>query len=243
MAALRTRPRNDRRDPRRQTARTAVPCAASCCARAGCPRRSSARSTRCCPGWASRMRRNRSTSRPHSAASRRSSWKSASAWARRRQPSPRRIPQHDFLGLEVHGPGVGALLNRVDAAGLDQRARDPARRRRRRRAHDSAGVAGRHPRLFSRSVAQEAPSQAAPAAARVRARARAAAGARRLPARGDGLGRLRAGNPRDASARAAAREYRRRFRAATGVAAADQIRGARPASSATACATSCSARR
>jgi tRNA (guanine-N7-)-methyltransferase len=27
-------------------------------------------------------------------------------------------PQQDFLGLEVHGPGVGALLNRVDAAGL-----------------------------------------------------------------------------------------------------------------------------
>jgi tRNA (guanine-N7-)-methyltransferase len=27
-------------------------------------------------------------------------------------------PHHDFLGLEVHGPGVGALLNRVDAAGL-----------------------------------------------------------------------------------------------------------------------------
>jgi tRNA (guanine-N7-)-methyltransferase len=27
-------------------------------------------------------------------------------------------PQHDFLALEVHGPGVGALLNRVDAAGL-----------------------------------------------------------------------------------------------------------------------------
>jgi tRNA (guanine-N7-)-methyltransferase len=27
-------------------------------------------------------------------------------------------PQHDFLGVEVHGPGVGALLNRVDAAGL-----------------------------------------------------------------------------------------------------------------------------
>jgi tRNA (guanine-N7-)-methyltransferase len=26
--------------------------------------------------------------------------------------------QHDFLGLEVHGPGVGALLNRVEAAGL-----------------------------------------------------------------------------------------------------------------------------
>ena len=27
-------------------------------------------------------------------------------------------PGHDFLALEVHGPGVGALLNRVDAAGL-----------------------------------------------------------------------------------------------------------------------------
>jgi len=27
-------------------------------------------------------------------------------------------PERDFLGLEVHGPGVGALLNRVDAAGL-----------------------------------------------------------------------------------------------------------------------------
>ena len=27
-------------------------------------------------------------------------------------------PEHDYVGLEVHGPGVGALLNRVDAAGL-----------------------------------------------------------------------------------------------------------------------------
>jgi tRNA (guanine-N7-)-methyltransferase len=27
-------------------------------------------------------------------------------------------PQNDFLGIEVHGPGVGALLNRIDAAGL-----------------------------------------------------------------------------------------------------------------------------
>jgi tRNA (guanine-N7-)-methyltransferase len=27
-------------------------------------------------------------------------------------------PQQDFVGLEVHGPGVGALLNRVAAAGL-----------------------------------------------------------------------------------------------------------------------------
>ncbi len=27
-------------------------------------------------------------------------------------------PQNDYLGIEVHGPGVGALLNRVNAAGL-----------------------------------------------------------------------------------------------------------------------------
>jgi tRNA (guanine-N7-)-methyltransferase len=27
-------------------------------------------------------------------------------------------PRNDFLGIEVHGPGVGALLNRVAAAGL-----------------------------------------------------------------------------------------------------------------------------
>jgi tRNA (guanine-N7-)-methyltransferase len=28
-------------------------------------------------------------------------------------------PQLDFLGIEVHGPGVGALLNRIDATGLN----------------------------------------------------------------------------------------------------------------------------
>lgn len=27
-------------------------------------------------------------------------------------------PQHDFLGIEVHAPGVGALLKRIDEAGL-----------------------------------------------------------------------------------------------------------------------------
>ena len=28
-------------------------------------------------------------------------------------------PQHDFLGIEVHAPGVGALLKRIDEAGLN----------------------------------------------------------------------------------------------------------------------------
>ena len=28
-------------------------------------------------------------------------------------------PQHDFIGIEVHGPGVGRLLNAAAAAGLD----------------------------------------------------------------------------------------------------------------------------
>jgi tRNA (guanine-N7-)-methyltransferase len=27
-------------------------------------------------------------------------------------------PEQDFLGIEVHGPGVGALLQRIDQAGL-----------------------------------------------------------------------------------------------------------------------------
>ena len=58
------------------------------------------------------------------------------------------------------------------------------------------GVARRRARLLSRSLAEEAPSQAAAPEARVRARARAAAGAGRLPARGDRLGAVRRGDPR-----------------------------------------------
>ncbi|MEP7328978.1 MAG: tRNA (guanosine(46)-N7)-methyltransferase TrmB, partial [Betaproteobacteria bacterium] len=27
-------------------------------------------------------------------------------------------PQHDFIGIEVHAPGVGALLKKIDEAGL-----------------------------------------------------------------------------------------------------------------------------
>ena len=106
-------------------------------------------------------------------------------------------PEHDFLGVEVHGPGVGALLNRIDAAGLANV---------RVIQHDAVEVvtqmippsslAGVHVYL-SRPVAQEAPPQAAPAAAGLRACTRAALGARRLPACGDGLGRVRAGNPGD----------------------------------------------
>ena len=68
-------------------------------------------------------------------------------------------------------------------------------------------VARRRPRVLSRSLAEEAPPQAAAAEAGIRARARAAARAGRLPARRDRLGRLRAGDPRDARGRAAAREH------------------------------------
>ena len=152
-------------------------------------------------------------------------------------------PEIDFLGVEVHRPASGALLNRIDAHGL-------ANVRVIRHdavevvdAHDRAAIARRRARVLPRSVAEEAPPQAAPAAARVRARARAS-GSRRAAT---------CTSATDWDDVRATRSWRRwrpsrcsrntadGFRAAPGVAAADQVRDARPASSATACATWCSA--
>ena len=76
-------------------------------------------------------------------------------------------PEHDFLGDRGARAGRRRVAEQVDGAGLAQRARDPARRGRGRRAHDCAGLARRRPRVLPRSVAEEAPSQAA-AAARLR---------------------------------------------------------------------------
>ena len=88
---------------------------ASCCARAGCRRRSSALASSCCRATASR-------------ASAPLDW---SAVFGRRAPVVLEIgfgmgettaaiaaaqPDVDFLGVEVHRPGVGALLRRLDAA-------------------------------------------------------------------------------------------------------------------------------
>ena len=91
-----------------------------------------------------------------------------------RARSRKRDPERDFIGVEVHGPGVGSLLNRIDADGAHERSRDSPRRRRRRRDHDRGRVACGHPRLLPGSVAEEAPSQAPADDGRVRSRARAA---------------------------------------------------------------------
>ncbi len=77
-------------------------------------------------------------------------------------------PENDYLGIEVHTPGVGSLLKEIATRELSQPARDPARRRRGGARHDRAGFAGRHPRLLPRSVAEEAPPQAPPDPAALR---------------------------------------------------------------------------
>ena len=56
----------------------------------------------------------RSTSRRSSAALRRWSSRSASAWATATAAIAAAPPDIDFLGIEVHPPGVGALLQRID---------------------------------------------------------------------------------------------------------------------------------
>jgi tRNA (guanine-N7-)-methyltransferase len=44
--------------------------------------------------------------------------KSASAWAAPRLKSRQRSPEHDYLGIEVHTPGVGALLKQIGERNL-----------------------------------------------------------------------------------------------------------------------------
>ena len=101
-------------------------------------------------------------------ATRRSCSRSASATASssctRREPSPTR----DFIGIEVHRPGVGRLLNALADAQRRQRAHLSPRRGRSAASARSRRIAGRSAHLFSRSVAEEAPSKAAPDPARVR---------------------------------------------------------------------------
>ena len=101
-------------------------------------------------------------------------------------------PTVDYLGIEVHEPGIGHLLLLLEQAAVTNVrviARDaadvvpellPAAKLRRRRF------------VFPGSVAEEAASQAAARAAAVRRGARARAETGRLAARRDGLGRLRA---------------------------------------------------
>ena len=118
--------------------RRTAPCAASCCARAGCPRRSSARSTRCCRAGESRSRRR---TLDFAAAFGRvapvileigfgmgeTTAAIAAAHPAARFPRPRSARPRRRRAAQSHR-----------RRGSHQRARDPARRRRRRRADDSA---------------------------------------------------------------------------------------------------------
>ena len=89
-------------------------------------------------------------------------------------------PEIDFIAIEVHGPGVGSLLKKIDALELKNL---------RVIRHDAVEVleqmirrrrAGRHPPFLSRPLAEEAPPQAPPGAAALRRARRAQARARRL---------------------------------------------------------------
>ena len=100
-------------------------------------------------------------------------------------------PEADFIAVEVHGPGVGSLLNRIEQA----EAVEPRVIR-----HDAVevlermiadGEPRRDPPLLPRPVAEEAPPQAPPGAAGVRGARGAQARRRRLAARGDRLAGLR----------------------------------------------------
>ena len=220
------RPTIAERRRRRAVADELARSAASCCARAACRPRSSARAKSCCRATAFRAAR-RSTGTPCSAARRRSCWKSASAWARRPRRSRRRSRDIDFIGVEVHLPGVGALLRRIDDAKLTN-VRIVRARCGRRRRDDRARLARRHPRLFpdpwpkkrhhKRRLLQ--PAFVHELALRL--------APRRLPARRHRLGSLtRTRSSRVLAAEPLLAQHRRRLRAAAGVAAADQVRAAR----------------
>ena len=108
---------------------------------------------------------------------------------------PRKSPGRNFLGAEVHAPGVGHCLLAIERLGLTnvrllmQDAVEVLRER-----LPDAQPGGRPP-VLPRPLAQEAPPQAAAGAAGVRCTARRAARARRLLPRGDGLAGLCSAHP------------------------------------------------
>ena len=134
------------------------------------------------PGPAARARRTRSAlraavraaaarlRRAASAARRRWCSRSASAWATPPRTIAQALPDTDFIGVEVHTPGVGALLKRIGEQGLTQPAPVQHDAVEVLRAHDRARLAGRRARVLPRPLAQEEAQQAAPDPARLRAR-------------------------------------------------------------------------
>ena len=109
-----------------------------------------------------------------SGAPRRSCSKSASATASSCCTRRSAEPERDFIGIEVHRPGVGRLLNALADAERRQCAHLSPRRGRGARARDRAARARRSAHLFPGSVAEEAPPEAPPDPARFRRAARIA---------------------------------------------------------------------
>ena len=89
-------------------------------------------------------------------------------------------PEIDYLGIEVHTPGVGSLLKRIAELGLANVRVIQHDAVEVLRAHDRARGARRRARLLPGPLAEEAPPQAAPDPAAVRRAARLADEARRL---------------------------------------------------------------
>ncbi len=136
-------------------------------------------------------------------------------------------PERDFLGIEVHAPGVGALLKQVAALALTNvrviRFDAVEVVARMIPAQSLAGIHVYFPdpwpkkRHHKRRLLQPEFVQCA----------RAAPGPGRLPARRNRLGRLCAGYAGDTCRGAPARQHRSRIRAASRMAAGDQVRDAR----------------
>ena len=136
-------------------------------------------------------------------------------------------PEIDYLGIEVHSPGVGSLLNRIEALRLTNV---------RVIQHDAVEVLehmiapealdGVHlffPDPWPKKRHHKRRLLQAPFVRLLASRMKR----RGVPARGDRLGRLRAPDPGRARRRAGAREHRGRLRAPPGIAPADQVRAAR----------------
>ena len=175
-----SRPSRPRRWPAKPPRRITAASAASSRARVASRPGSAARSTNSVRASCCLSRRSSPTGTPCSAAARRACWKSASAWARRPRKSRRTRPADDFLGVEVHEPGVGALLKLIGEQQLYEYPHHPARRGRSARTDDRAGKPRRRAHLFPGSVAQGASSQAPADPAEVRRAARIAPEAGRL---------------------------------------------------------------
>jgi protein-L-isoaspartate O-methyltransferase len=123
-----------------------------------------------------------------------------------------RHPENDYLGVEVHTPGVGSLLRRIRELALTNvRIIQHDAVEALRDMIDAESLDGAHiffpdpwpkKRHHKRRLIQPP-----------------------LPARGDRLGRLRATDPGRARRRAPARQHRGELRAAAGMAAGNEVRG------------------